>query len=274
MESRLEAAGLASLGRPQHGVRRPGAAAASRCAATAIRPRRPSGRAARRRAAPAARSPASRRGNIGSSMIPVSIALQPVVPPAQRTPAGSRCAGPGIARRGEGVGPRPMSPLRGPAEPCEQPRDGIACSRRSSRPRRRRRPSMARVVLAHRAVLPVGVAALVREPGAATRLVGLQARRASPLAPRSPYGCLRCGRQGMVVQHARRPSGACPGPRRSRPCSGRRRRSGRRSSMSVMIALSAGGRSAATWRLLKPPQEMPIMPTSPVAPGLRGEPRR
>ena len=31
-----------------------------------------------------------------------------------------------------------------------------------------------------------------------------------------------------------------------------------------MIALSAGGRRAATWRLLKPPHEMPIMPTEPV----------
>ena len=31
-----------------------------------------------------------------------------------------------------------------------------------------------------------------------------------------------------------------------------------------MIALSAGGRRAATWRLLKPPQEMPVMPTAPV----------
>ena len=31
-----------------------------------------------------------------------------------------------------------------------------------------------------------------------------------------------------------------------------------------MIARSAGGRSAATWRLLKPLQEMPIIPTAPV----------
>ena len=31
-----------------------------------------------------------------------------------------------------------------------------------------------------------------------------------------------------------------------------------------MIALSAGGSSAATWSALKPPQEMPIMPTAPL----------
>ena len=33
--------------------------------------------------------------------------------------------------------------------------------------------------------------------------------------------------------------------------------------MSVMTALSAGGRRAASWRLLKPPHEMPVMPTAP-----------
>jgi len=33
---------------------------------------------------------------------------------------------------------------------------------------------------------------------------------------------------------------------------------------SVMMALSAGGRRAATWSELKPPQEMPIMPTLPL----------
>ena len=31
-----------------------------------------------------------------------------------------------------------------------------------------------------------------------------------------------------------------------------------------MIARSAGGRRAATWSALKPPQELPIMPTAPV----------
>ena len=31
-----------------------------------------------------------------------------------------------------------------------------------------------------------------------------------------------------------------------------------------MMAFSSGGRWAATCRLLKPPQEMPIIPTSPV----------
>jgi len=31
----------------------------------------------------------------------------------------------------------------------------------------------------------------------------------------------------------------------------------------LMIALSACGRCAATWRLLNPPHEMPIMPTLP-----------
>ena len=31
-----------------------------------------------------------------------------------------------------------------------------------------------------------------------------------------------------------------------------------------MIAFSAGGRRAATWRLLKPLHEMPIIPTAPV----------
>ena len=40
----------------------------------------------------------------------------------------------------------------------------------------------------------------------------------------------------------------------------------------MTIAFSAGGRRAATWSALKPPQLMPIMPTAPRAPGLRGEP--
>jgi hypothetical protein len=31
----------------------------------------------------------------------------------------------------------------------------------------------------------------------------------------------------------------------------------------VTIALSLGGLRAATWRLLKPPQDMPIIPTLP-----------
>ena len=31
-----------------------------------------------------------------------------------------------------------------------------------------------------------------------------------------------------------------------------------------MIASSAGGRSAATWSALKPPQEIPVMPTVPL----------
>ena len=31
-----------------------------------------------------------------------------------------------------------------------------------------------------------------------------------------------------------------------------------------MIAFSAGGRRAATWRLLNPPHEMPIIPIEPV----------
>ena len=34
-----------------------------------------------------------------------------------------------------------------------------------------------------------------------------------------------------------------------------------------MIAFSAGGRSAATWSALKPPQEIPVMPTAPVHQG-------
>ena len=40
-----------------------------------------------------------------------------------------------------------------------------------------------------------------------------------------------------------------------------------------MIALSAGGRSAAIWSAVNPPHESPIMPTDPVAPGLGGNPR-
>ena len=39
-----------------------------------------------------------------------------------------------------------------------------------------------------------------------------------------------------------------------------------------MIARSAGGRRAATWSALKPPQELPIIPTAPGAPRLGREP--
>ena len=39
-----------------------------------------------------------------------------------------------------------------------------------------------------------------------------------------------------------------------------------------MIAFSAGGRSAATCSALKPPQDLPIIPTRPLAPGPARDP--
>ena len=42
--------------------------------------------------------------------------------------------------------------------------------------------------------------------------------------------------------------------------------------MTGTIARRCGGRSAATWIAVKPPYEMPHIPTAAVAPRLRGEP--
>ena len=82
-------------------------------------------------------------------------------------------------------------------------------------------------VLAHRAVLPVGVPPLVREPrlDEGRRPAHPLDPRLTPSPPRRPPGPAgaRCRRASST------PTGACPTPARSRPCNGRRRRSGRRS---------------------------------------------
>ena len=128
-------------------------------------------------------------------------ALQPVVPPAQRLlQEADRRARRDVVR--ERVRPRADQPLARPGQALEQAQDavGVAVG-----------PAAdgvdgdldGGVVLADRAVLPVGVAALVREPGVDPRLVGLEALLPE-LAPALADGGL-VRRLALPVQHAGAP---------------------------------------------------------------------
>src|SRR6185437_4874038 len=124
--------------------------------------------------------------------------LQPVVPPAQRflqePDRGQRRGGlrPGVA-------PRPDQSLAGTAETLQQPRDGIGvavlpAADGVNRGRDRR------VVVDHRALFPVGVAALVLQPDLGQRLRCVDA--AQPQTP--PAICahhLGIRRLGVRQQH-------------------------------------------------------------------------
>ena len=119
---------------------------AQRAAADARRRARP----ARPPTARAARCSRPRAGigswiqarSIGSSMIPVSTPLQPVVEPAQRPPAGTRSsgrAGPPAARRAPTARSGPCAGRAGPRAAA----GSRSCSRPPSRRPRRRRPRCA-----------------------------------------------------------------------------------------------------------------------------------
>ena len=111
-------------------------------------------------------------------------------------------AGPGVDVVRKGVRPRADEPLARPGQPLQQARDavGVAVGPAADGIDR---DLDGGVVLAHRAVLPVGVAALVREPGVDPRPVGGEPLLPE-LAPPLSHGCL-VRRLALPVQHARAP---------------------------------------------------------------------
>ena len=140
-----------------------------------------------------------------------------------------------------------------------------AAARRSCTRRRSRRPRR-RGTRSPRSPRRPSRAASTRR-GAGGRASARSTASGSPAAPARPRASPRRRAAGRAAARSRsasrRPSGACRARGRSRRGSGRRPRSGRPSSTCVMIAPSPGGRSAAIWSALKPPQEMPQTPRLP-----------
>ena len=98
----------------------------------------------------------------------------------------------------------------------------------------------------------------MREPLLDVRRGALEPLRATA---RASARRRRPGRGGARSgEHRGRPGEHVGTEQRSRPCSARRRRSGRRWSRRVTTALSAGGRRAAIWSPLNPPHDLPMMP--------------
>ena len=164
--------------------------------------------------------------SIGSSMTPVSMPLSQWS--NQRTHSWRKpMLGPGSALVGEVVRPRADEPLPRRGETGEQARDGVRVAVGEASDRVHRALDRG-VVLADRAVLPVGVPPLVGEPVPDVRRRALEAVEPG-LAPAVAEDV--AGRAAARSTSAsRRPSGACRGRGRSRRGSGRRPRSGRPSS--------------------------------------------
>ena len=164
----------------------------------------------------------------------------------------------------------PTMPLAGASIPLDQARHGVLVAVAPAadgsvggldarkNPRRPSRVSNRRRGAGVSARAPAG---MVRSPA------GRATCRASVVA-----GDRRVRRPRRIGQHGRAPAHVLV-EQAGRPCSGCRRHSGRSVEHSVMMAFSAGGCIAATCSELKPPQEMPIMPTLPLHQGWR-PPRR
>ena len=126
------------------------------------------------------------------------------------------------------------------------------------------------VVLAHRSVPPVRVAALVGEPGLDHRLRAVQSVEpygAPAVADRRGVGRLAHS-VSIVAAHWTMSTPSTQPPRVVDVVG-----VAVVAEHIVTTAFSARGRRAATWRPLNPPHQMPNIPTSPAAPRLGGEPR-
>ena len=207
--------------------------------ATAICPRRSSGRAAHCSRPCGGTLSCSRRRSAGSFSTPV------VMPFSQRSHQRSASCRKPMARAGHGemrilVDPGPDDALA-PAPFRFWPPAAARrwCSRRPSRRPRARRPGSPTEVLADRAVLPEGVAALMPQPVRRTGSGSFSSRSSHMSRQRSPdqRGIGRARRIGRTWS----PPSPYSRSAGSRPCSGCRRHSGRRWSTMVMTAFSAGG---------------------------------
>ena len=182
---------------------------------------------------------------------------QPVVPPADELleEADGRA---GLTEVRVLVRPGPDQAFAGDVERGEQPEHRVRVAVGPAAHGEHRARDVG-VVLADRAVLPVGVATLVAqplrqpEPAAAQPLVP---HLAPPLADD-----VRVRRAGVVGEHRRRP----------REVVGEQAAAHVVHVVGVPVVgraggddgLRLGGRRAATWRVLNPPQEIPIIPVRP-----------
>ena len=172
-------------------------------------------------------------------------------------------AGPGTPLCGKDVRPRPDQPLPRALQAFEQARHGVGIAVGPAADRVDRALDRA-VVLAHRAVAPEVVAPLVLQP---ERREGHQV--VDPLLPHLAPALaddLGIGRIGAVAEQDRAPLQVLVEQAAAHVVGvvgvavvGRAERDDR------LRAPAAA--SAATWSALKPPQEMPIMPTAPVHQG-------